>query len=206
MDGNATFEGHLFSSPRATNDVCMGFHVLIMHNASRECKRLLHYKPHYAIRMSTPNERLRQARERAGYETATDAAEALGITRSTYIGHENGHRGFPASRAPQYARKFRVSEEWLLYGKGDAVQSEAPSLTLPVQLPNVEVLTLMFEGMLESVGIDPNEAARARTLARQFPAALQLAASQTSARPALRQKIRAIELPDDDADRSAPTR
>jgi SOS-response transcriptional repressor LexA len=91
-----------------------------MQNALQECKRLLHYSTPYALCMTSSSERLRFARERAGFKTAVEAADALGVARSTYIGHENGHRGFPASRAPQYARKFKVSEEWLLYGKGDS--------------------------------------------------------------------------------------
>jgi transcriptional regulator with XRE-family HTH domain len=68
--------------------------------------------------MTTPNERLRKARARF-YPSAADAARALGVQYGTYAGHENGHRGFPASRAPEYARRFKVSPEWLLYGKGE---------------------------------------------------------------------------------------
>lgn len=70
--------------------------------------------------MSEAGERLRRAREARGYPTATAAAEALGIPTATYVQHENGLRGFPAKRAPQYARFFGVSPEWLLYGKGEA--------------------------------------------------------------------------------------
>lgn len=91
-----------------------------MQYASPERKRLLHDGMRYSFCIMTPNQRLRQARELAGFETAVEAADALGVPRSTYIGHENGHRGFPASRAPQYARKFKVSEEWLLFGKGNS--------------------------------------------------------------------------------------
>lgn len=69
--------------------------------------------------METPNQRLKWARERAGFEHAADAARAMDIATTTYQAHENGHRGFPASRAPQYARRFKVSEQWLLYGIGE---------------------------------------------------------------------------------------
>lgn len=68
--------------------------------------------------MSTPAERLRIARLRAGYSSAKEAAEALGFKVSTYLGHENGSRGYPAPKAYTYARKFKVREQWLLYGKG----------------------------------------------------------------------------------------
>ena len=107
-----------------------------MHIASQECKRLLHYGPRYAFCMSSPNQRLKQAREAAGFATAKDAAEAMGMPVSTYIGHENGHRGFPAKTAPQYARKFKVSEEWLLFGKGaeasDIADPAIPAHPIPV--------------------------------------------------------------------------
>lgn len=69
--------------------------------------------------MNDPAERLRIARLRAGYETAKEAAEALGFPVSTYLGHENGSRGYPAKKAEIYARKFKVREQWLLYGVGE---------------------------------------------------------------------------------------
>lgn len=56
---------------------------------------------------------------RAGFETAKEAAEALGFPVSTYLGHENGSRGYPAKKAELYARRFKVREQWLLYGKGE---------------------------------------------------------------------------------------
>lgn len=68
--------------------------------------------------MSDPAERLRIARLRAGYSTGKEAAEALGFPVSTYLSHENGSRGYPASKAFTYARKFKVREQWLLYGVG----------------------------------------------------------------------------------------
>ena len=120
MDGNLAGDRHFFGGARGSNDFSMCLHASIMHNALQEGKRLLHYGSHYALCMNTPNQRLRRAREKAGFATAKDAALAMGVPVSTYIGHENGHRGFPAGRAPQYARRFRVTEEWLLYGKGEA--------------------------------------------------------------------------------------
>lgn len=61
--------------------------------------------------------RLKSARERAGYQTAKAAAEAMGVPTATYIQHENGVRGLPAPRAERYAKFFRVAPEWILYGK-----------------------------------------------------------------------------------------
>jgi phage repressor protein C with HTH and peptisase S24 domain len=67
--------------------------------------------------MKEPHERLQAARAAAGYQEASEAARALGIKEPTYLGHENGSRGFK-SRADQYARKYGVSLEWLLTGRG----------------------------------------------------------------------------------------
>lgn len=68
--------------------------------------------------MTDAAERLRIARLRAGFETGKDAALAMGFPVSTYLAHENGSRGYPASKASTYARKFKVPEVWLLYGTG----------------------------------------------------------------------------------------
>lgn len=100
-------------------NLSVGSHNGVMHFASRNCKRLLHNETRYAFRMSDPAERLRIARLRAGFETGKDAADAMGVPVSTYLGHENGSRGYPAKKAELYARKFKVREQWLLYGVGE---------------------------------------------------------------------------------------
>lgn len=41
----------------------------------------------------------------------------MGVSVPTYIQHENGGRGYPAKRADRYARFFRTTPEWLLYGR-----------------------------------------------------------------------------------------
>ncbi|BCW88014.1 hypothetical protein sos41_11520 [Alphaproteobacteria bacterium SO-S41] len=63
-------------------------------------------------------QRLRTARVAAGYADASAAAAALSVKQSSYIQHENGTRGFKRDRAEHYARRFGVSLEWLLTGKG----------------------------------------------------------------------------------------
>ena len=70
-------------------------------------------------------ERLRIARLRAGFTTGKEAAEAMGFPVSTYLAHENGSRGYPAPKAFTYARKFKVREQWLLYGTGTGPGDEA---------------------------------------------------------------------------------
>lgn len=87
-----------------------------MHIALPKGKCLLHHSINYPMLMSDAADRLKQARERAGYTSAKSAAEAMGVSVATYIQHENGTRGFPSGRAERYARFFRVAPEWLLYG------------------------------------------------------------------------------------------
>lgn len=69
--------------------------------------------------MSEPHQRLKEARENAGYGEAKDAAEAMGIPPQTYFAHENGSRGLARS-AKRYADFFHVSLDWLISNKGTA--------------------------------------------------------------------------------------
>lgn len=64
------------------------------------------------------NERLIKAREHAGLATVADAATFLGIPYPTYAGHENGSSGFRRDSAAHYARRFGVSLDWLITGRG----------------------------------------------------------------------------------------
>lgn len=86
----------------------------------------MHHARAYCSDMQTQADRLRQARIKAGYETAKQAAEAMGVPVSTYIQHENGARGYPASRATRYGRFLRVTPEWLLYGRGEGAPVAVP--------------------------------------------------------------------------------
>lgn len=85
--------------------------------------------------MNTLNERLRTARERAGYETISNAAKAFGWTYSTYAGHENGHRGTKPADIEKYAKAFGVTAQWLLSGgpSGDFPTTPHPAAGLQVQ-------------------------------------------------------------------------
>lgn len=176
MDGRHGADGQNLVGTSGFQDFAVSSHSPVMHYALRECKRLLHYPPRYAEIMKTPNERLREARINAGYETAVDAADAMGVKRSTYIGHENGHRGFPKGRAPDYARKFKTTPEWLLFGKGDASSERAASpLLMPVRLPNVDALTDMFWGMIQAADMPEIADELAPRLAQSLPDGLSLA-------------------------------
>lgn len=64
--------------------------------------------------MSEKHERLRQAREKAGFRYASEAANSLGITASTYRAHENGQNDFGMDEAIVYGKKFNVDPVWLV--------------------------------------------------------------------------------------------
>lgn len=70
--------------------------------------------------MSGSNDRLRLARERAGFPSARAAAIRFHWTVSTYASHENGQTPVPVKAAEKYARAFRVSAAWILTGEGEA--------------------------------------------------------------------------------------
>lgn len=69
--------------------------------------------------MQTAADRLKWARERAGYETAKSFADAHGIPQGTYANHESGGRGLREKPARRYARLLDVSAAWLLTGDGE---------------------------------------------------------------------------------------
>lgn len=71
------------------------------------------------------HERLILARKRAGFETAVEAAQALGVKYGTYAGHENGSSGFRADKGELYARRFKVRFEWLMRENGPMTDDEA---------------------------------------------------------------------------------
>lgn len=66
--------------------------------------------------MSELSERLRIARERAGFADARRAIERHGWTASTYYGHENGDRAPRPDKLREYAKAFNVPYSWLSDG------------------------------------------------------------------------------------------
>ena len=127
----------------------------IMHNASRYASAICTIYPPNAFFMEDTASRLRDARAKAGYETAKAAAEAMNIPIATYIQHENGYRGYPAARAKRYAQFFRVSPEWLLYGKG------SNEMATVVESPDIMILGKVAAGVwLEESFVEPDPADR----------------------------------------------
>ena len=69
--------------------------------------------------MSTPGERLTEARIRAGFDSAKGAALAMGVPIATYTQHEKSVKYLPGRRADEYAKFFKVTPEYILYGRGE---------------------------------------------------------------------------------------
>jgi transcriptional regulator with XRE-family HTH domain len=78
-------------------------------------------------------ERLRAAREKAGYDSAKAAAEAMGIAVSTYLQHESGIRGY-TRQVGRYARFFKVRPEMLAFGTDDGLNEEVLRRMLEITL------------------------------------------------------------------------
>jgi phage repressor protein C with HTH and peptisase S24 domain len=64
-------------------------------------------------------DRLKFAREAAGFRSAAEAARRLSVPYGTYAGHENGSRGIKDGELESYAKAFKVSLTWLAFGEGD---------------------------------------------------------------------------------------
>lgn len=82
--------------------------------------------------MTSLCDRLKLARKKAGYSKAAEAAHSMGIPTPTYYAHENGSRMPKMPELQRYAKKFKVSAEWLASGKQHGV-SEA-SLSEAIEL------------------------------------------------------------------------
>lgn len=133
-----------------------------MLNALSLGKCQMHHAVPYAFRMKSPAERLREARERAGYATAKQAAMAMGVPVATYVQHENGGRGYPAGRADRYGRFFRVAPEWLLYERGeidDAPASDSVPVVGFVGAGSVATLFSEGQGPFDEVEAPTNSSA-----------------------------------------------
>ncbi|MCW5697184.1 MAG: XRE family transcriptional regulator [Bauldia sp.] len=76
--------------------------------------------------MATMGDRLRQMRERAGFESARSAALAHDWRESTYRAHETGGRQFDLEQARRYGRAFRADPYWLLHGIGRGAVRRVP--------------------------------------------------------------------------------
>ncbi|NDG48311.1 MAG: XRE family transcriptional regulator [Rhodospirillales bacterium] len=103
--------------------------------------------------MNDKHQRLKAARERAGYVSAKAAAEAIGVSPASYTQHESGLRGFSNSLAERYAAFFKVPLEWLVHGTR---RTEVESF-IPLG-PRIYVKGEVAAGMFkEAWEIDPDQ-------------------------------------------------
>lgn len=86
--------------------------------------------------MQESGERLKKAREAAGYPSASAFANANGLTVSTYVSHENGTRGLTVSAAKRYAAILGIGWQHLIDAAPD-VRAVTPNRGLtPENLVN----------------------------------------------------------------------
>lgn len=78
--------------------------------------------------MDEPKDRLRLARERAGFESMADAVRRFGWRYSSYAAHENGQNNISLEMARVYGRAFRVKPGWLLTGEASVEHNQVPLL------------------------------------------------------------------------------
>lgn len=105
--------------------------------------------------MEDQAKRLREARERAGYESARKAALTFGWGVSTYAAHENGQNSYNAEKAEMYAKAFKTRADWLMFGITDAesasVGIDAQLRALPKEISRP--LIARFQAMIEGAKI-----------------------------------------------------
>jgi hypothetical protein len=82
--------------------------------------------------LDDPDERLRWARQRAGFSDATAAARRFHWNENTYRSHENSTRAISKKAAAKYAKAFKIpaGPGWLLYGEGALTPPIDPEFAL----------------------------------------------------------------------------
>lgn len=112
------------------------------------------------------SDRLRLARENAGYNSARSAALAIGVNPSTYGAHENGQNNFKTKDAVFYARCFGVSSAWLLTGTPTVGEdlNAGYGLDRPINL-DIENDVPESLASLKEQGVEPLRPSQGRTFA-----------------------------------------
>lgn len=84
-------------------------------------------EPAISAGMKTPHERLRAARIAAGFESAADAARAMGEHPQNVRDQEANRRKISPEWAAKYAKHYGVSASHILFGPGHATDSGVSS-------------------------------------------------------------------------------
>lgn len=77
--------------------------------------------------MQTAGQRIRAARELAGFHNQGDFAKAVGCSQSTLSEIENGETKLPSAKVLQkMAEVLGKSERWIIYGEDGDVETPTP--------------------------------------------------------------------------------
>jgi hypothetical protein len=100
--------------------------------------------------MELPKDRLRRAREAAGFQTPTDAANAFprDINKNTLISNENGNRAISKKAAEKYGELFGVKAGWILFGDGG--EDEATAVPSEITLSRIGMVAGRVAGVVEA--------------------------------------------------------
>ena len=78
--------------------------------------------PYKTILRKNIAERLKQARENAGYHSAEDFCQKNHLCLDRYLSHENAKLRIETSYAMDYCKLLNISLAWLLVGNLDKIK------------------------------------------------------------------------------------
>lgn len=76
--------------------------------------------------MVSAGDRLKEARLKAGYATVAEAARVLKMHRQNWADHEAKRRQIREHNAKEYAKKLKISWQWLLTGQNPTEKRKVP--------------------------------------------------------------------------------
>ena len=114
----------------------------IARNGNMICSAMLCHADDMTDELDSSGQRLRWARERAGFLDAAQFARAVRMKPVTYRAYELDQNGF-AKYANQFARRLGVTGEWLLEG-GPIPDTEPPEPPAVAEFGTPEILTDKF--------------------------------------------------------------
>lgn len=100
--------------------------------------------------MKEIGQRLRLARQNAGYKTIPDFIHQYNFAKSTYTQYEIGARALHIALAIQFAALFKTNLIWLLTGKGSIghTDSDLVSDTSPEKISQDESLSILTKKII----------------------------------------------------------
>lgn len=117
--------------------------------------------------MSSPGSRLKEARIRAGFDTAADFAKRVGWKDVTYRSYESDQNHY-TKHADLFASRLGVPVEWLLYGNGSPTDGSFSAARDVLDDTEAVVTAILLK-----LGQKPGAAEALGRVARQAVSALQ---------------------------------